>query len=238
MTARAIAIPAPGMIDLWLIDLAIDAAAADALCTVLDAGELARAVRFAATPLRTRFVAAHASVRAILAGYLGLPPAAVPLVRDARGKPGVADGRLSFNVSHSGDMATCAVAAGGRVGVDIELVRPVSDADKLVERYFSPREADEFLRLPACVKERAFLGAWTRKEAFMKATGEGMSRPLDSFEVTVAPHSPFLVRVDSGEDAQGWWMRSFDPGPGYFGTVAHDQPIATVDCRPWTGLAT
>ena len=218
-TAGTLPAPAAGTIDLWLISLAVDADAAVAMSAALDAGEMARADRFATAASRARFVAAHASVRAILGTYLGLTPAAVSFVRGERGKPRVTGDSLAFNVSHSGERAVCAVAAGGRCGVDIECVRPMPDAGPLADRYFSSREADEIRRLSAHDRDRAFLDIWTRKEAFLKATGEGLSR-LDSFDVTDA--------------SQRWWIRSFDPGPGYLGTVAHDRPIAAVTCREWS----
>jgi len=218
-TASTLQTPAPGTIDLWLINLAIHADAAAEMSAVLDTAELARADRFATATLRARFVAAHASVRAILAAYLGSTPVAVSFVRGERGKPHVPSGNLAFNVSHSGELAVCVVAAGGRCGVDIERVRAVPDAGQLADTYFSHGEADELRRLPVDTRDRAFLGTWTRKEAFLKATGEGLSRPLDSVDVTAAP--------------TGWWIRSFDPGPGYLGTVAHDRPIAGVTSRAW-----
>jgi len=209
-------IPADGTVDLWLIDLAVDTDTAGAMWTALDAGEKARADRLATPVLRRRFVAGHASVRRILAGYLGLTPATVPFVRDARGKPHVPGDPLAFNVSHSDELTVCAVASGGRLGVDIERVRFVADAERLAASFFSRRESDEIRRTPADARHRAFLDIWTRKEALLKATGEGLSRPLDSFDVTTP--------------SAGWWMRACAPS-GYVGSVAHDRPIEVVACR-------
>jgi len=227
-------LPATGTIDLWRIDLTIDADAEAAMSAALDAGELARADRFATAMLRARFVAARASVRAILAGYLGLTPAKVSFVRGAHGKPAVPGGVPAFNVSHSSACAVCAVAAVGRVGVDVERIRTVQDVDRLAEMFFSRREAGEIRRLPAEARERAFLNTWTRKEALVKATGEGLSRPLTSFEVTSEPRDLAPVGLESSEEtAQHWWLRSVYPRGGYLGAVAHDRPIAAVTGRTW-----
>jgi len=226
-------IPAGGTIDLWLIDLAIDADTPGALWRTLDAGEKARADRLATAMLRRRFVAGHASVRAVLAWYLGLTPATVPLVSDTGGKPRVSGAPLAFNVSHSGELAVCAVASGGRLGVDIERVRYVADAERLADGFFSRGEGDEIRRNPPDARHRAFLDIWTRKEALLKATGEGLSRQLDSFDVTTP--------------SAGWWMRAC-ASSGYVGTVVHARPIELVAChrpsaiirpdsREWVGAA-
>ena len=132
-------------------------------------------------------------MRQILGGCLQVPPQALTFTAGPNGKPAVPGLPLAFNLSHSGDVAVCAVAAGGQLGVDVEMIRPISDADDLSSRYFSRDEAREFLRLPATERLHAFFGVWTRKEAFLKATGEGMSRPLDSFVVSVGPAPARLV---------------------------------------------
>jgi 4'-phosphopantetheinyl transferase len=217
LTGRRLSIPPDGTVDLWLIDLASDADTLSAMWPALDAAEKARADRLATPTLRRRFVAGHTNVRAILAWYLGLTPATVPFVRDRGGKPHVSGDPLAFNVSHSDELTVCAVASGGRLGVDIERVRFVADAEGLADRFFSRGESDEIRRRPADARHRAFLDTWTRKEAFVKATGEGLSRPLDSFDVTTP--------------SAGWWMRACAPAPGYVGSVAHDRPIAVVACR-------
>lgn len=179
--------------------------------------------------LQTRFAVAHATVRQILGGCLRVPPQAVTFTTGASGKPAVSGLPVAFNLSHSGDLAVVAVAAGGQLGVDVEMIRPMWDADSLAIRYFSRDEARELMRQPATERLHAFFGVWTRKEAFLKATGEGMSRLLDSFAVSVGPEPARLV---SGVSAN-WSLQSFDPWPGYVGAVAHDRPIASVNRCLW-----
>jgi 4'-phosphopantetheinyl transferase len=144
--------------------------------------------------LQTRFTVAHATVRQILGACLQVPPQAVTFTAGANGKPAVTGLPLAFNLSHSGDLAVCAVAAGGQLGVDVEVIRPVSDADDLSSRYFASDEARSFCGCRRRAPARVF-GVWTRKEAFLKAPGEGMSRPLDSFAVSVGPEPARLVKA-------------------------------------------
>lgn len=230
--------PAEGVIDVWAIDLEVPASAAKRLSAVLDDEEMDRLAGFRTESLRRRFAVAHAATRQILGGYLNLPFEAMRFNRGANNKPAVRGFSIAFNLSHSGELALCAVAAGGRLGVDIETVRAVPDAESLVSRFLARGEAEEFFQLPVIAREHAFLRAWTRKEAFMKATGEGMRRALDSFDVAIGPSAARLLRVDSGEDVCDWWMQALDAWPGYVATVAHDRRIESVRCRTWREVST
>ena len=229
-TMRAITTPEAGAIEVWLIRLDVGADAAAPLAAVLDEDERARMQRLHGELLQTRFVVAHAAARGILGQYLGVLPQDVIFGSVAAGKPVVRGQVLAFNLSHSGDVAVCAVAANGNLGVDVEAVRPVPDADTLASRFFSGEEAAELALVPAGDRLRAFFDVWTRKEAFLKATGEGMARPLDSFSVSVAQNPPRLMRGGAG-----WLLRMFEPCPGYVGALAYDQPITSVRCRWWIG---
>jgi 4'-phosphopantetheinyl transferase len=124
-----------------------------------------------------------------------------------------------------------AVAHGLEVGVDLERVRPLADAAAIAERFFAPRETAALLALPEAERERAFFACWTRKEAFIKATGEGLSRPLDEFEVAFRPGEPARVtRVgdDPGEAAL-WSLLGFEPAPGFLGALAARGPIGALE---------
>lgn len=198
----------------------------DAFRHLLTADERARADRFRLPRVRDQFVAARGRLRALLGHYLGLPPAAVPVRYADGGKPHLPpELPLHFNVSHTDGLAVFAVGRA-RVGVDVERERPVPDADGLVERFFSRREWAEFRALPAADRPAAFLRAWTRKEAVLKAVGRGV-QSLDCCEVTFAPEEPPAVRTLDGDAAAGrrWELFAWEPAAGYLaaGAVEKDK---------------
>ena len=176
------------------------------LLDMLSGDERVRAARFRTTELRKRFVVAHGALRTILSGYLGIPPAAVRFDTSGSGKPYVPGARLIFNLSRSEGFALCAITVAGQVGVDIERLRPVDDEDAIVHRYFAPGEMRQYESVRSPERTAAFFSTWTRKEAFVKALGCGLSRPLQEIDVCAAP--------------EGWQVRSFVPGPGLVGAVA------------------
>ena len=230
-TERSITVPGAGAIDVWVIRLDVRAGVAALLAAVLDEEERDRMRRLHGELLQTRFAVAHAALRTILGRCSGVAPQALTFASGASGKPALPGQPLAFNLSHSGDVAVCAVAAGGHLGVDVEMVRPVPDADALASRFFSRDEAADLARVPASDRLQAFFRIWTRKEAFVKATGEGMARPLDSFSVSAGAIEPRVTHGGAGR----WSLHAFEPRPGYAGALAFDQPIASVRCRSWNG---
>jgi len=212
-----------GTVHLWTIDLD-PPDGVSAFVGLLSGAERVRAARFRTTELRLRFIVAHGALRAILAAYTGTAASAIRLETMAAGKPFVPDARVAFNLSHSDGLAVCAVTTDGHIGVDVERVRPVVDADSIVKRYFATREAREYAALSVADRTAAFFSTWTRKEAFVKAIGDGLQCPLDSFEVDIAPTAAeprIAINANRGE----WYLRSFEPAPGYMGAVAYDRPI-------------
>jgi 4'-phosphopantetheinyl transferase len=151
--------------------------------------EKQRAQRFHFDRDRERYVAARARLRCILATALEVAPVNVQLTTGAFGKPCLAGAQalsgLQFNISHSGSRALCGIAWNRSIGVDIECWRPMRDADALVQRFFSPSEAARYEALPSAQRQQAFFDGWTRKEAFVKALGQGLSFPLRSFSVSL-----------------------------------------------------
>jgi 4'-phosphopantetheinyl transferase len=142
-----------------------------------------------------------------------------------RGKPALARGYagsdLRFNVSHSDDVAVYAFSSGHEIGVDVEAVRAMPDGDDIAARFFSRCENETYLALNARDRPLGFFNCWTRKEAFIKALGDGLYHPLDSFDVSLAPGEPARIRrveSTSGDDC-GWRMESFSPAPGFVGAV-------------------
>ena len=196
--------------------------AAEALLTP---AERARADRFARACDRRRFVVARARLRELLAERLNTSPRSIKLTYGPAGKPALAPRTggtsLRFNVSHCGDMAAFALVDGREVGIDIEEVRPITDADDIATLVFSDRERSEYRDLPPDAKCRGFFNGWTRKEAFIKAVGAGLAYRLDQFDVSLAPGQPArLLRVgaDSG-DRTPWTLQAFDPAPGLVGAI-------------------
>ena len=194
---------------------------------ILDASERARHRRLVFADDRRRFLVAHAQTRIRLGQQLGIAPEQLRFTDSGHGKPVLigmasgAQGALRFSLSHSGDFLALAIATDREIGVDIEALRPVPDADQLVMRFFSAAERKEYESLAIARRNAAFLSGWTRKEAFIKATGEGLSRPLDSFDVSVDPSQPArLLRVDAiPGDLSGWQLRSFDHSADFAGAV-------------------
>jgi 4'-phosphopantetheinyl transferase len=219
-------------VQVWLADL--DRLPDAALAGSLSADERERGRRLRFDRDRRRFVAARGLLRGLLARHLGLEPGRLRFRYGATGKPFLAgaDGPR-FNVSHSGGLALLAFAWGREVGVDVEQTRPVPEAETIARRYFSAREAAELARLPGSEREAAFFRCWTRKEAFIKATGEGLSRPLDAFDVTLAPGEPArLLRVaGEPEAACRYWLEDLSPGRGYAAALAVEGGPARVVCR-------
>ena len=194
---------------------------------LLDAGERARANRLIRPADGFRFIQAHARVRRILGGVLGRPPGSLEFALGEKGKPLLPDHpHLHFNLSHSGSLMALAVTGAGPVGVDVERIDTTHRLDDLVDRYFAPAEAAAFRALEEPLRPQAFFDIWTRKEAFIKVTGEGLSRGLASFEVTVAKPAG-LERVDGAHPGGRWWMRDVAVPSGYRGAVAVEGRVSS-----------
>lgn len=172
---------------------------ADGCEDVLDERERHCAGRFRFDRDRRRYVVSHAALRWFLAGYLDAEPAGLSLETGPQGKPFVAaatHGGLEFNMSHTDGLAALLAARGRSVGVDVERLRTMPDALEIAERYFSGAEVERLRAVPLPHRSEAFLNCWTRKEAFIKAVGEGLQYPLASFEVSLQPGEPGrLVRL-------------------------------------------
>lgn len=187
-------LPAAHELHAWLIDLDDPALEADALAC-LSPSERSRASRLLRAVQRRRWMACRAGLRQILAGYLRLAPDAVPLDRGATGKPFVRQSanpdELRFNLAHSGGLGVLVVGVEVEVGVDIELTRPLRAFENLVLRCLAEEEQQAIDRFPPQDRQRTFLRYWTHKEAFLKAVGSGLSRPLTSVVVDLSrPDSP------------------------------------------------
>lgn len=194
------------------LDLAPDIVAGLGRC--LSPCEQSRAGRFHFERDRRRFIVARGRLRHLLGERLNKQPERVTIQYGARGKPAV-DG-LHFNLSHTGDYALYAFSTDGEVGVDLETIRPLPEADAIAATMFSPAEVAEYEHLAPDDRTIGFFNCWTRKEAFVKALGDGLAMPLDRFDVTLAPGAPArLMRVGEQPGAEsGWQLHGFSPARG------------------------
>jgi 4'-phosphopantetheinyl transferase len=222
-------------VHLWRADLAPDPARIPALAATLDRDEQTRAARLRVAAARSRFVVGRAFLRDVLARYLAIPPAAVTLAYGPKGKPALAspEAPLRFNLSHSHDVAVCAVAARRELGVDVERVREVA-ADRIAARYFSPRERALVGALEGAAAGRAFFRLWTCKEAYLKAVGTGVSRPLA--EVEIGPDDgpePRLAIRDQPEESDRWSLRALALDAEHAAALAVEGRGWTLTCWRW-----
>jgi 4'-phosphopantetheinyl transferase len=194
--------------------------------TFLSHEERQRADRFYSELHRSRFIVGRGSLRAILGNYLAMEPGDLEFHRGEHGKPSLShvEGSkdLQFNISHSHGLAILAVTLGRQIGIDLEQLRPMDNPGEIVARFFSTYERSIFLGLPEEQKHEAFFRCWTRKEAYLKATGDGLTFPLDRFDVSLAPgETPSLLRVEGrpGEESR-WTLRDLTLGPNYVCSVA------------------
>lgn len=212
---------------------------------ILTAEEKAAAARKRLPPDRQRTLTSRACLRLLLSGYLGAPPGALVFVASAHGKPRLAAPSptppLEFNVSHSGEWVILGFARGMTLGVDVECHREL-EFNQLVTAFFSPLERAAWAALPRGAQPGAFFAAWTRKEAYLKALGLGLSKPIDSFAVAFEPcATPALIWCSSDPAApQHWILAAPDLTPGYscaVATPASATRLHTFTLQPTTAPA-
>lgn len=226
-------------VHVWRISLRVGDPAA--LLPFLSPDEAVRASRFIFERDANAFIIAHAMLRRILAEYLSVVPQSLAFITGPFGKPAISGppdaGGLEFNLSHSGDLALVAVSRGSPLGVDIERLDARIEHLELAEQFFSPAERAALRSLPADeARTQGFFNAWTRKEAYLKATGHGITRGLHHFDVTLAPSEPAALLADRLDPlaVRRWRMAALSPGAGYAAAivVASDvDEIAIYDAR-------
>ncbi len=196
-------------VHVWYVDLEVGPSRVEALSGCLSRDERARAARFRFERHRRRFVVRRAALRHLLSGYTGTPAAALQFLYAPRGKPELSPctnpAAVHFNSSHSGEVCVICLSGTGPLGVDIERVRPVPEAEDIAHRYFSAAELQDLSDVPLHERERAFFNCWTRKEAYVKAVGDGLFVPLDSFDVTLIPGDPVRMRADRLDGGAPVW---------------------------------
>ncbi len=211
----------PGEVHVWRVPLDCPPLEIRRLTELLSADERERAGRFVLPRDRDRFIAGRARLRLLLGRYLWKDPAVLEFRYGYAGKPDLVGPAFPFNVSHSDGLALIAIGGPGRLGVDVERIRPRRDQDSF-RNFFAPAEEAAIDALPLELRERAFFACWTRKEAYIKGRGDGLGFGLDRFEVSVAPDFPAkLLRVpDDPEETARWELHSLDPAPEYAAALA------------------
>lgn len=220
-------------VHVWRAPLNAPASRVRALAALLSVDERRRAEAFYFEEHQREFIVCRGLLRTLLGRYLGIAPEDVRLSYGAYGKPAVAEradaAPLQFNLAHSVGLAVFAFTRDAAIGVDVERCRPLPDAGQLVERFFSPQEADAWRRLPPDEQPLAFFNCWTRKEAFIKAVGDGLSHPLDQFAVSLTPGEPARLLQTNGdpEAASRWTLHALTPADDYVAALA----IQHSSCR-------
>ena len=197
--------------------------------SLLSIDETQRADRFRFDKDRNQFTIARGVLRCLVGNYLGSDPGHVRFQFSTKGKPSLAqpqDCTLQFNIAHSGDLILLAFCRNQRLGVDVEQIRSDFATDDIAERFFSSAERAALRELATEQRVAAFFRCWTQKEAYIKATGDGLSLPLHQFDVSVRPGEPaqLLATRPDPLEATRWRMFHLDVDPGYAAALVAEQP--------------
>ena len=220
-------------VHVWRAQLELPLSQVQELRGILTDEELDRANRFLFEIDRQRFIAARGILRSILSRYIKIYPGHLRFYYNQYGKPFLASESsadlLNFNLSHSGSMALYSITRNMEIGVDVEHVHSDFEYEEIAKRFFSFNEVSILRRIPPEKKLEAFYNCWTRKESYIKAHGKGLSMPLDSFDVSLAPWEPSIVLItkDEPEESSHWTLLDLKPEPGYVGALA----VRGTGCR-------
>jgi 4'-phosphopantetheinyl transferase len=218
-------------IHLWRADLNLPDRRIQELSRIISTAERMRAERFHFERDSRKYAIGFGILRTILGHYVGIEPKELRFIHGRGGKPmldGVFANRyIHFNMSHSEGLALYGFTRDHEIGVDIEFVRDIPEMDDIAEQFFSKKENKVFRSLPERKKKEAFFSCWTRKEAFIKAIGDGLYHPLDNFDVGLKPgESAKLIRMGGdSKSASRWLIQDLKPGPGFiaaFAVEGHD----------------
>ena len=233
-----------GALHAWCASLNPPPSVVSAYYEILSPDERERADRFYFEHDRRHFTVARGSLRKLLGLYLQMDPSDIEFYYGEKGKPSLAwriaseNKRafdLYFNISHSGGLGLFGFFYGTEIGVDIEKYKEMRDAESIATHYFCKDEVAVFLSLPESQRDEGFFNCWSRKEAYIKATGDGLSMPLDRFEVSLFPGEPArFISVDGDtEEAKNWFLRELEPAPGYAAAVCMRGPEPRLEKFTW-----
>lgn len=216
-------------IHLWRVNVSDFISRVSELAPILNAKEKTKAERFHFEKDRDNYIVSQACLRLLLSAYLNIPPNEVEFCEGAHGKPYLkqADG-FQFNLSNSHGCVIYAVTLNCEIGVDVEYSPKTVEFHKLATRFFTKSEADQLVKLEGDALRQAFFNVWTRKEAFIKAIGEGLSFPLKDFEVSVKDPARIITIKDNELEAKEWFMQGFEPAKDYVSAVAVKKNIDSV----------
>jgi 4'-phosphopantetheinyl transferase len=226
-------------VHVWRANLDHNPSHMNSLLHTLSEDEQARAERFYFQIDRERFIVARGALREILGVYLNRAAKSVLFCYGPHGKPALAQdpggNTIHFNMSHSHGVALYAVTRGREIGIDLEFIREILEVDQLAERFFSQREIATLRGLPVSLRKHAFFLCWTRKEAYIKARGEGLSLPLDQFDVSLIPGEPAaLLRTQADPDETlRWSLQELSVDPGYVSALAVEGRGWSLSCWQW-----
>ncbi len=226
-------------VHVWRADLDHNPSRMNSLFHTLSEDEQARAERFYFQIDRERFIVARGALREILGVYLNRAAKSVLFCYGPHGKPALAQdpggNTIHFNMSHSHGVALYAVTRGREIGIDLEFIRESLEVEQLAERFFSQREIATLRGLPVSLRKHAFFLCWTRKEAYIKARGEGLSLPLEQFDVSLIPGEPAaLLRTQADPDEiRRWSLQELSVDPGYVSALAVEGRGWSLSCWQW-----
>jgi len=221
----------PSEIHVWRANLDINLSLQKKFWTTLSDDEKRRAERFRFSHLRVHYIASRGILRQLLSRYLSVSTQSLRFEYGEQGKPSLADfPHFQFNISHSENQLVLAFAQEITLGIDVEFINPKTDFEVIAPNFFSKNEADTLLAQVPEDRPQVFFNCWTRKEAFIKAKGGGLSIPLDKFEVTLLSNdTPRLLAIDwAPEEVENWSTFSFKTGEGFVGALMTDGEVKEV----------
>ncbi len=215
-----------------IIEVDLDAYPRDE--AILSDSERARAAAFRFDHLRDRYIAAHCALRHTLARRVGAHPRDLQYAASTHGRPSLVNqsASLDFNLSHSAEFALIAIAHDAHIGVDVEILRPIENHMTLAVRFFATGEIDVLRAMPAREADAAFLRCWTRKEAYIKALGLGLSHPLHAFEVSLDADARLLHDAADPAASARWSLHDLSRPPRYIAALAADRPVVVFREEP------
>jgi len=222
-------IPLHEHVDIWKICLKASDSQLSDYWQILSTEEKDRALQFYFKKETNAFIVSRAMLKTLCANYLYLKPQEIQLSYGEFGKPYLKASNLDFNISHSAGQALMAFTSGSEIGIDIEKLNPDIEIEKLVKRFFSINEAKTVLALERSQRVTAFFKCWTRKEAFIKAVGKGLSFPLDQFDVTIHEEVKFLSINGDENLAEEWSLVSFAPEKNFTAAFSMKNKIKEIN---------
>jgi 4'-phosphopantetheinyl transferase len=228
-------------VHVWRTTLDLPLSCVQSLEQTLAADERIRSQQFRFPKDRIHYIVARGILRAILGRYLASDPRTLQFHYSQHGKPSLVgesgSGALFFNITHSRRMALYAITRGREIGIDLEYIDSSMAWEEIAERFFSPYEVSMLRVAPTQMQREAFLSCWTRKEAYLKARGTGLSLALSQFDVSVAPKvsAAILSTGEEDRDISCWSLHDLSPDSGYVAALAVEGYSYHLKCWQWPG---